>query len=103
MVRLIGQPTTEQHNAIRDLIWDGHEGIDWTSEFTAKVSTTRITVLSDKTYHFNPGNESECHALSVFGILRANGSSMMMMSVVELFLAGVPLFLLRHDRAWETC
>jgi len=58
MVRLIGQPTTEQHNAIRDLIWDGHEGIDWTSEFTAKVSTTRITVLSDKTYHFNPGNES---------------------------------------------
>ena len=42
MVRLIAQPTSEQANAIRDLIWDGHEGVDWSSEFTAKVSTTRV-------------------------------------------------------------
>ena len=58
MVRLIAQPTSEQANAIRDLIWDGHEGVDWSSEFTAKVSTTRVKVLSDKTFSFNPGNES---------------------------------------------
>nr|QXN75648.1 MAG: capsid protein [Genomoviridae sp.] len=58
MVRLIGQPTKPQHNAIRDLLWDGHEGVDWTSEFTAKVDTKRVRLISDKTFTFNPGNES---------------------------------------------
>lgn len=58
MVRLIGQPTTDQANEIRRIIWDGHEGIDWSSEFTAKVDTSRITPLYDRTFTFNPRNES---------------------------------------------
>lgn len=58
MVRLIGQPTTDQHNEIRRILWDGHEGIDWSSEFTAKMDTSRVTPLFDRTYTFNPRNES---------------------------------------------
>lgn len=58
MVRLIAQPTTEQHTAIRAAIWDGEEGVDWSTEYTAKVSTKHINVLSDRTFNFNPGNES---------------------------------------------
>lgn len=58
MVRLIAQPTKDQAIAIRQLIWDGAEGVDWSSEFTAKIDTKRVRLLSDKTYTFNPGNES---------------------------------------------
>lgn len=58
MVRLIGQPTSAQASRIRDLLWDGQQGVDWASEYTAKVDTTRVRLLSDKTYVFNPGNES---------------------------------------------
>lgn len=58
MVRVIGQPTTDQHNEIRRVLWDGHEGIDWSSEFTAKVDTSRVTPLYDRTFTFNPRNES---------------------------------------------
>ncbi|AUM62052.1 capsid [uncultured virus] len=58
MVRLIGQPQSAQANAIRDLLWDGHEGVDWSSQYTAKVDTKRVRLMSDKTYVFNPGNES---------------------------------------------
>lgn len=58
MARVIAVPTNKQHLAIRDLLWDGSEGLDWASEFTAKVDTKRVRLLSDKTYSFNPGNES---------------------------------------------
>lgn len=58
MVRLIGQPSSAQASKIRDLLWDGQQGVDWASEYTAKVDTTRVRLLSDKTYVFNPGNES---------------------------------------------
>ena len=58
MVRLIAQPTTEQHEAIRQVIWDGTEGLDWSSEFTAKPDTSRITPLYDRIFTFNPRNES---------------------------------------------
>lgn len=58
MVRLIGLLHSAQANKLRDLLWDGHEGVDWLSEFTAKVDTKRVHLMSDKTYVFNPGNES---------------------------------------------
>lgn len=58
MARVIAQPTTEQHQAIREVLWDGTEGIDWTSEFTAKPDTSRITPFFDRTFTFNPRNES---------------------------------------------
>lgn len=58
MVRVIGQPTTDQHQEIRRILWDGTEGVDWSSEFTAKVDTSRVTPLYDRTFTFNPRNES---------------------------------------------
>lgn len=58
MVRLIGQPTTDQSQTIRQIVWDGTEGIDWSSEFTAKPDTSRITPLYDRIFTFNPRNES---------------------------------------------
>lgn len=58
MVRLISQPTTDQGQEIRRILWDGTEGIDWSSEFTAKPDTSRITPLYDRTFTFNPRNES---------------------------------------------
>lgn len=58
MVRLICQPTTDQHQAIRQVVWDGTEGLDWSSEFTAKPDTSRITPLYDRIITFNPRNET---------------------------------------------
>ena len=58
MARLIAQPTPDQHNRIKTILWDGGEGVDWSSEFTAKVDTSRITPLYDRTVTFNPRNES---------------------------------------------
>nr|QJB18683.1 MAG: capsid protein [Genomoviridae sp.]QXN75676.1 MAG: capsid protein [Genomoviridae sp.] len=58
MVRLIAQPTTDQRQEIRRIIWDGTEGLDWSSEFTAKPDTSRITPLYDRIFTFNPRNES---------------------------------------------
>lgn len=58
MTRVINQPTTAQATAIRGVIWDGEEQIDWYSELTAKVDTKRITPLYDRTVTFNPRNES---------------------------------------------
>lgn len=58
MVRLIAQPTLDQHARWRNIIWDGEEGVDWNSEFTAKVDTSRITPRYDRTITLNPGNES---------------------------------------------
>lgn len=58
MVRLIAQPTTAQHQRIREIIWDGMQGLDWSSEFTAKPDTSRITPLYDRIFTFNPRNES---------------------------------------------
>lgn len=58
MTRTIAQPTTDQQTRIRALIWDGDEGQDWSSEFTAKVDTSRITPMYDRTITFNPRNES---------------------------------------------
>jgi len=58
MVRLINQPTSDQSQEIRRILWDGTEGIDWSSEFTAKPDTSRITPLYDRIFTFNPRNES---------------------------------------------
>ena len=70
MVRLIAQPTSEQANAIRDLIWDGHEGVDWSSEFTAKVSTTRVRCCPTRHFRLIPAMSQGCQRPTVFGILR---------------------------------
>lgn len=58
MVRAIAQPTLDQAAHIRSVLWDGFEGGDWGSEFTAKVDTSRITPMYDRTVTLNPGNES---------------------------------------------
>ncbi|AMH87659.1 capsid protein [Pacific flying fox faeces associated gemycircularvirus-1] len=58
MTRLIAQPTTDQLTRIKAILWDGGEGVDWQSEFTAKVDTQRVTPLYDRTITFNPRNES---------------------------------------------
>nr|QXN75530.1 MAG: capsid protein [Genomoviridae sp.] len=58
MVRLIGQPPSDQAIHIRSVLWDGTEGLDWQSEFTAKVDTSRVTPMYDRIVTFNPRNES---------------------------------------------
>lgn len=48
----------DQYATVRQYLYDGTEGVDWNSEFTAKVDPTNITLLSDRTTVFNPGNET---------------------------------------------
>lgn len=43
---------------ITNLVFRGAQIQDWFSPFNAKVDTTRISVMSDKTIHINPGNAS---------------------------------------------
>jgi len=58
MSRYIAQPATDQLAYIRSVLWDGTEGVDWSTEFTAKVDTSQITPMYDKVTTFNPRNES---------------------------------------------
>lgn len=58
MERAISLMPTAQYVSVRDQIFDGAEGIDWTDQFNAKFDTTRFTLLSDKRITLNPGNES---------------------------------------------
>jgi len=58
MARVINQPPSDQRQEIRRVLWDGSEGLDWSSEFTAKVDTSRVTLFYDRTFTFNPRNES---------------------------------------------
>lgn len=58
MARGIHLVAGQQYVRIRDILYDGQEGVDWSNEFTAKVDTTRVTLLSDKTRTINPGNET---------------------------------------------
>nr|QTE03296.1 MAG: capsid protein [Gemycircularvirus] len=58
MVRVINQLPNAQYIRVRDILFDGQEGVDWASIFTAKVDTTRVTLHSDKTININPGNET---------------------------------------------
>lgn len=43
---------------LTNLIFRGAQAADWFSPFNAKTDTTRISVVSDKTVHFNPGNSN---------------------------------------------
>lgn len=47
-----------QYTRVKNFLYDGAEGNDWNTEFTAKVDTSRVTLLSDKTRSFNPGNQN---------------------------------------------
>lgn len=42
----------------RDILFDGQEGVDWTNQLTAKVDTSRVSVMSDRTRNYSPKNES---------------------------------------------
>lgn len=57
MRRAMTNPSTTQYINMRDYLWDGQEGSDWSNEFTAKPDTTRITVKSDRTRTLNPAND----------------------------------------------
>lgn len=58
MTRAITTMAESQYVRVRSLLFDGQEGIDWTSQFTAKVDTTNVTLHSDKIINLSPGNES---------------------------------------------
>lgn len=58
MARSISLLPAAQYIRIRDLLFDGQEGTDWSDVFIAKVDTTRVTLHSDKVVTINPGNES---------------------------------------------
>jgi len=60
MARSISLLGSQQYIRVRDLIFDGQEGVDWGDQFIAKVDTTRVTLHSDKVVTINPGNESGC-------------------------------------------
>ena len=59
MVRLISpsQPATSIRK-FRRILWDGHEGLDWASSFRLKPDTSRISLLYDRTFTFNPERKS---------------------------------------------
>lgn len=57
MARFVMSLSGTQYISVRDLLFDGQEGIDWLSQLTAKVDTTRVKLLSDTTIRINPGNE----------------------------------------------
>lgn len=58
MTRSISLLPTPQYIRVRDVLFDGQEGVDWADQFLAKVDTTRVTLHSDKTTTINPGNET---------------------------------------------
>ncbi|QCW23626.1 MAG: capsid protein [Gemycircularvirus mouti10] len=58
MARSITLLPTSQYVRVRDLLYDGQEGVDWNDQFTAKVDTTRVTLHSDRIVTINPGNET---------------------------------------------
>lgn len=58
MQRVINTLPNAQYVRVRDYLFDGTEGSDWTDQYTAKVDTQRVTLHSDKTRVFNIGNES---------------------------------------------
>lgn len=41
-----------------DLMFDGTQNLDWDDYFTAKSDREQVTVMYDKTFIINPGNES---------------------------------------------
>lgn len=58
MERVINLVGGTQFARLREILFDGTEGVDWQDSYIAKVDTSRVTLISDKTTLFNPGNES---------------------------------------------
>lgn len=58
MRRLINLMPSDQYANLRDQLYDGKEGDDWNYEFSAKVDTQTINLLSDKIYTLAPGNDT---------------------------------------------
>lgn len=56
--RVIGPVDNPIIDGLRGYIYEGTQGSDWYDTMTAKPDRQRITLLSDKVYSFNPGNES---------------------------------------------
>lgn len=56
--RTIGPMADQIADLIRAYIYRGRQGLDWYDPYTATLDKTKITVLSDKVYSINPGNES---------------------------------------------
>lgn len=57
MTRLMGQMPTTQYIRLRDLLFDGQEGVDWATILNAKVDTTRVTLHYDRKISLNSGNQ----------------------------------------------
>lgn len=58
MARLIAPLVGTQFVTIRAFLFDGNEGIDWFNQQTAKVDTTRVSVISDTNTSLISNNES---------------------------------------------
>lgn len=58
MARSINLLPSPQYIRVRDMLFDGQEGVDWSDQFLAKVDTSRVTLHSDRVITINPGNES---------------------------------------------
>lgn len=62
-----------QTNAINNLLFEGTPGLDWQSEFTAKVDVTRVDKAFDRVVHFRSGNSSpHIHTLNFWHKMRKN-------------------------------
>lgn len=57
-VRQMALIPTSTKATLHALIFKGTSGNDWTDPMLAKVDTQRISVMSDTTVTFNPGNET---------------------------------------------
>lgn len=43
---------------VTEFLFKGLQNADWYSPFNAKLDTQRVTVVSDRTYNINPGNQA---------------------------------------------
>lgn len=56
--RVIGPLALPTQEAVTALLFKGQEGSDWRTPLNAKIDTSRITLVFDKLYSLNSGNES---------------------------------------------
>lgn len=64
---------TNQVNAINNLLFEGTPGLDWQSEFMAKVDTTRVDLAFDRLMHFRSGNNApHVHNVNFWHKMRKN-------------------------------
>ena len=66
-------PLSPGVGALNNILFEGTPGLDWQQEFLAKVDTTRVKVMFDRTRIFNSGNNGpHVHNVSFWHKMRKN-------------------------------